>query len=296
MNEFNRYIAVDWSGARGAVHPGIAVAACAAGAAAPELVCPGKNHWSRRAVADFLLDQAEKSAVRGERLLAGFDFTFAPPCLDRRGYLPGWAGSPPDVAGFWRLVEDLCRDDADFYGGAVAGHPALRAYFHQRGHKGSQYERRLRVTERACINQGRGRAESLFHLIGPSQVGLASFAGMRLLAHLKRENPAIAIWPFEPVAARGLTLVEIYCRLFLSHAGAARRKIRDWEALCRALTCFGSDPLPGAIRRMTATDHQTDALLSAAGLRHISGQAKYWTPQEASANALRYEGWTFGVC
>ena len=46
-DHFTRFAAIDWSGAKGRSHPGIALAVCEAGDAAPVLVPPPGRHWSR---------------------------------------------------------------------------------------------------------------------------------------------------------------------------------------------------------------------------------------------------------
>jgi hypothetical protein len=43
------------------------------------------------------------------------------------------------------------------------------------------------------------------------------------------------------------------------------------------------------------TDHDTDALIAAAGLRHIAGDPRVWSPPGLDALARRAEGWIFGV-
>jgi hypothetical protein len=45
----------------------------------------------------------------------------------------------------------------------------------------------------------------------------------------------------------------------------------------------------------TLTDHETDALVAAAGLRFIAGDPAIWAPKRLDALAKRAEGWIFGV-
>src|SRR3546814_7544131 len=47
VTDFTRFAAIDWSGAKGRRHKGIAIAACGPGDAPPELIAPG-HVWSRR--------------------------------------------------------------------------------------------------------------------------------------------------------------------------------------------------------------------------------------------------------
>ncbi len=84
MSRFESCVAIDWSGAKGRRHKGIAIAE-ARGDDAPRLVCPG-HIWSRAEVLDWLVD---RTAV--EPTLLGFDFSFAPPFVERGAYLPGEA-------------------------------------------------------------------------------------------------------------------------------------------------------------------------------------------------------------
>ena len=68
MRPFTRFACADWSGAKGSRHPGIALAVCEMGDAAPRLVTPPDKVWSRQAVADWLL-------AEDDDLLIGFDFS-----------------------------------------------------------------------------------------------------------------------------------------------------------------------------------------------------------------------------
>ncbi|MEQ1543410.1 MAG: hypothetical protein ABL926_14315, partial [Novosphingobium sp.] len=56
VNRFQHFAVIDWSGAAGERHHGIAVALCAGGSAAPMLVRPG-HRWSRCEVLDWLLSE-----------------------------------------------------------------------------------------------------------------------------------------------------------------------------------------------------------------------------------------------
>ena len=56
--DFTRFAAIDWSGAKGARHKGIAVALCDTGQEAPRLVSAPGGVWSRTDVADWLISTA----------------------------------------------------------------------------------------------------------------------------------------------------------------------------------------------------------------------------------------------
>ena len=82
MRQFARYVAIDWSGAKGKRHKGIALAE-ARGQAAPRLIRP-THVWSREEVLRWILKEADK-----EPTLFGFDFSFATPLIELGEYLIG---------------------------------------------------------------------------------------------------------------------------------------------------------------------------------------------------------------
>ena len=279
---FTRFAAIDWSGAKGKRHKGIAVAMCEAGEAAPVLVRPG-HAWSRSEALEWLLE-----AANGAPTLFGFDFSFAPPIAGRGEYLPGEAGVPREAKAFWAYVDALSEDEdlgaasflervhrRHFYFGAADG--AKRDFLHHR------------ACEHAFNATGGGKASTLYDAIGAAQVAKASFAGMRLLHRLGGRVP---VWPMDPVPRRGSVVVEIYTRAFIRLAGLSGRKVRSLGQLDEALAALGSRP---ARLDRAPNDHETDALIAAAGLRAIAADAGYWSPAGLTPALARTEGWTFGV-
>ena len=101
--EFEAFVAIDWSGAKGKRHKGIAIAE-ARGTAAPRLIRPG-HIWSREEVLDWLLKRCAN-----EPTLFGFDFSFAPPLIERGEYLPGEPDVPKTARDFWAYVDGKCDD------------------------------------------------------------------------------------------------------------------------------------------------------------------------------------------
>jgi hypothetical protein len=284
VSRFTSFAAIDWSGAKGVRHPGIALAMCEAGDAAPALVePPHRRGWSRGEILDWLLDRA------AEPLLIGFDFSFAPPLVERGAYLPGEA-TPAVARAFWAYVDAAC-DDADlgaasfletrrgrhFYLGAADGEKARFLHF-----------RRCEAHFNAA---GGGKASTVYDAIGAAQVAKASFAGMRLLHHLDGRLP---IWPFDPMPASGALVVEIYTALAARAAGVrkGRSKLRDAAALDAALATLGSRPHAPLARY---TDHATDAILAASWLRANAARADLWLPSTLTPHIAATEGWTFGV-
>ncbi|HEV2816106.1 MAG TPA: hypothetical protein VGW40_02640 [Allosphingosinicella sp.] len=280
---FARFAAIDWSGAKGRRHKGIAVALCETGEAAPALVRPG-HVWSRSEVLDWLIAAAAEAPT-----LFGFDFSFAPPIFQRGEYLPGEPGVPASARLFWAYVESCCDDEdlgaasfleevhrRHFYFGIADGVKANFMHFRQ-------CDARLNA-------QGGRKSASTYDAIGAAQVAKASFAGMRLLHRLDGKVP---IWPMDPVPAQGSAVVEIYTRIYLRRAALRGTKLRSRAELDPALKALGSAP---ARLRFEPNDHQTDALVTAAGMRALAiGEPRAFAPKGLTPELARTEGWTFGV-
>jgi hypothetical protein len=279
---FAAYVAIDWSGAKGKRHKGIAIAE-ARGEAAPRLVRPGYV-WSREEVLGWLLKRAAR-----EPTVFGFDFSFAPPLIERGEYLPGEPDVPHTARELWAYVESRCEDEdlgavsflekahrKHFYFGIADGVKAGFMHFRQ-------CDARLNV-------QGGRKIASAYDAIGAAQVAKASFSGMRLMHRL---NGKVAIWPMDPLPARGSAVVEIYTRIYLRRAGLSGVKLRTRAELNRALKGLGSPP---ARLRFEPNDHQTDALVTAAGMRQLATtEPRAFDPQGLTPHIAQAEGWTFGV-
>lgn len=286
---FDQYVAIDWSGGTGRSHKGIAVAVCGTGAAPPAIVTPPDGRaWARMQVLEWLTAQ-----MADRRVLVGFDFSFSAPYIDLGCYFPGLDAQPDTVRDYWAMVETACADDADLGARGFVQHPDYGRYFLIVKPAGERFARRYRLTEHVCREGGLGRAQSLFHLIGPNQVGLASLSGMRLLRRLDA-LAAVDIWPLaEPRAGRS-AVVEMYTATFIRLAGRPQLKLRTVADLNGALAAFDSAPVADD-RPAALSDHDTDALLAAAGLRALSAEPRYWRPPLLSDKVRRTEGWVFGV-
>jgi hypothetical protein len=235
-------------------------------------------------VLHWLLREAEAAPT-----LFGFDFSFAPPIAERGDYLPGEAGVPSEARAFWAYV-DAASDDEDlgaasflervhrrhFYFGIADGEKARFMHFRQ-------CDARLNA-------QGGRKTASAYDAIGAAQVAKASFAGMRLLHRL---DGKVAIWPMDRLPPRGSAVVEIYTRIYLRRAGLSGAKLRSRADLNRALAGLSSAP---ARLRFEPNDHQTDAIVTAAGMRALAaGEPRAFAPEELTPALARTEGWTFGV-
>ena len=284
---FKHFAAIDWSGAAGERHHGIALALCAGGEAAPALIRPG-HRWSRPEVLDWLLNELPPDT------LVGFDMSMSFAFADSGVYFPGWANSPQSARKLWALVERISGDEPHLGATRFADHPEIAPHFRRHGgREGAAFgggRGRFRQTEHAQARAG-CRPYSNFNLIGAAQVGKGSLAGMRLLHRLQHRY---AIWPFDPLPSSGSVLVEIYTTLAAIASGrsAARSKIRDYAALNAALGALGSQPVRGV---GAITDHAADALISAAWLRTLADDPANWSPPLLTAEIAATEGWTFGA-
>ena len=278
---FTCFVAIDWSGAKGRRHKGIAIAE-ARGAQPPRLVRPG-HIWSRQEVLDWLLAQAA-----AEPTLFGFDFSFAPPFVERGAYLPGEAQVPDTARAFWAYVDARAPDED--LGAASFLETVHRRHFYFGIADGVKADFvRFRQCDARLNAQGGRKTASAYDAIGAAQVAKASFSGMRLLHRL---DGKVAIWPMDALPEQGSAVVEIYTRIYLRRAGLPGTKLRSRAELNRALKALGSPP---ARLRFEPDDHQTDALVTAAGMRALAADPRAFAPQGLTHDIALREGWTFGV-
>ena len=289
MSRFRHYVAIDWSGAAGERHKGIAVAVADAAGGPPVLA---RHHWSREDILALLRDLPPDT-------LAGLDLGLSLPFADCGAFFPGWDESPSDARSLWALVERLCAGDPHLGAQAFVDHPEASRFFRRHGGREGAAFRcddaahgrgRFRVTE---IEQARMGCKpySNFNLVGAAQVGKSSLTGMRVLHAL---TGAVPVWPIDPLPPSGSVVVEIYTTIAAMAAGRSpgRAKMRSYDALNEALAALGSPPVPGA---GPLDDHATDALLAAAWLREVAGRPELWAPARMTREIARTEGWTFGV-
>jgi hypothetical protein len=282
VRRFARYVAIDWSGAKGKRHKGIAIAE-ARGDAAPRLIRAG-HVWSREQVLKWLVREAAK-----EPTLFGFDFSFAPPLIERGEYLIGEPDVPKTAREFWAYVDTKC-DDEDL-GAASFLEFSHRPHFYFGIADGVKADFvRFRQCDARLNAQGGRKTASAYDAIGAAQVAKASFSGMRLLHRL---DGKVAIWPMDPLPEHGSAVVEIYTRIYLRSAGLSGVKLRSRADLNLALEGLGTRP---ARLRFEPNDHQTDALVTAAGMRALATtEPRAFDPVGLTPEIARSEGWTFGV-
>lgn len=226
-------------------------------------------------------------------MLIGLDLSPALPFHDRCTYFPGVATSPGDATALWQLVDDTCRDEPHLGASSFADHPDFAPHFRRHGgREGAAFgggAGRYRVVEHRQRGSGVSPV-SCFNLVGAAQVGKSSLTGMRVLNRLRGQVP---IWPFDPLPAQGPVIVEIYTSIAARAAGVRKglSKLRDGPSLDAALARLDSEPHRPLGRY---DDHSTDAILTAAWLRHVAHDPGLWDPPGLDEVA-QTEGWTFGV-
>lgn len=293
MSRFARFLAVDWSGARGARQKGIALAVARAEGGPPALLPPpDPRGWARAEVLALLADLREPTLV-------GLDLGISLPFVDAGAFFPGWDASPPDARGLWALVDRLCAADPHLEAGGFLAHPeAARHFRHGKGQEGDRFllpgaatrEGRFRLAEHAQRGQG-VRPVSNFNLVGAAQVGKSSLTGMRMLHRLAGRVP---VWPVDPLPEQGSLITEIYTSMAARLGGVTgtATKIRTHAGLNDALDVLGSPPASGT---GAIDDHSADALLTATWLRRVHTMRELWHPPALTPEVARTEGWTFGA-
>jgi hypothetical protein len=241
-----------------------------------------------------VLDWVLASAREADTLF-GFDLSAAFAFCDRGAYFPGWAESPANVRGLWRLVEATCAEELDLAASDFVDHAEASRHFRRHGGRcGDLFQPgagRMRVVEQEERRVGLVNPVSNFNLVGAAQVGKSSLTGMRLFLRI---DPHLPIWPFDPLPEKGSVVVEIYTSIAAAAAGLprGRSKVRDADTLDMALARLGSGPHKPLEHY---DDHSTDAILTAAWLRQAADRQDYWRPSAMTPQVARTEGWTFGV-
>jgi len=292
LKNFDYFVGVDWSGSKAVQTKSIALAVCKQGVKPPVLYDAIR---SRTAVFEFLsqLIQAKK------RCLIGIDANF--------GYCAKVGtkhfGKNYTAQDQWQVVNSYSRSHENFYAAGFWEHENFACDFWQSGTKPGWFDPKAlrRDTERQCIADGYGHPESPFKICYTKQVGKGGLAAMRMAHALKGQyRDAIAIWPFEKQDAYNkadLVLTEIYPRQFLMRCGFGTKKLYKLDDLNSVLPAFDSRQILAGHK---VTDHDTDALVSAAGIRYLCGDMptlpdRLTNPPSLSAKARRCEGWIFGV-
>ncbi|MEM6476281.1 MAG: hypothetical protein AAF687_08960 [Pseudomonadota bacterium] len=298
MRAFDHFIAIDWSGAKGERHKGIAIAIAEAKGGPPVLVKAPPRGFSRIEVRDILRDDLPANS------LVGVDLGISLPFNDCGAFFPGWDQSPKSAKRLWAMIDEICEGDPYLGAASFVAHPEASRYFrHGKDNEGDRFllpgsisrEGRFREAETAQRAQ-KCRPVSNFNLVGAAQVGKSSLTGMRMLHQLRGHLP---VWPMDPIPAKRITqggsmLVEIYTGLASREAAnlGARTKLLTYADLNAALAALDCPPVDEVGE---VDDHSSDALLTAAWLRKVADEPERWEPRCLTAQIAYTEGWTFGA-
>jgi hypothetical protein len=293
----DRILGIDWSGAATPSKAQIYIAEVVRGEGAQLSVRALVRANDRDAVKEFLAGDClavkegwekkhvvwPKPPADDETVLAGLDFAFGFPASFE---LPG-------VGVDWTRKDlvDWCAeiDKAESLDKALAKCDVARRQFRGiREVKDGPVEATKRATEDAAEEAGH-KPESVLVLVGERQVGRGSIRGIPIIDRLQEKHDA-AIWPIEDVKTRGLTLVEVFPRVWLDAPGSKTSppvrldQVRKWK---REKVCFENDTEWWAV----ASPDALDAVAAALGLARLDAL----TPPPLSPDILAREGWIAGI-
>jgi hypothetical protein len=199
---FDRYVGIDYSGAKTPTSglKGLRVFA-ADRTSPPEEVPPPPGpslYWTRRGVAEWLLERLREAAPAVVGIDHGFSFPLA--YFDAHGLPHDWDAFLDDFRHHWPTDDDHLY--VDFVRDGLYGQAAARA--------GDRRWKRL--TEPRS-----GPAKSVFHFDVPGQVAKSTHAGLPWLRYLReRLGSRVHFWPFDGwnVPPGRSAVVEVYPRLW----------------------------------------------------------------------------------
>jgi hypothetical protein len=295
---FERFIGVDWSGAArpSGQHVYVAEALRQDARVTVHSVVRARD---RSAVEAYLRGEALAHAPawsdwpgprpldRRSRRIVALDFAFGFPTEFR---LPGLEGAWrwDELAAWAARMVDVQNGSLESLRKSIERDPALAAQFRLRGGDPALMHKRLTDTHAP------GRPESVFHLIGPSQVGLGSITGLAML-HRLREQEGLALWPFDPperIDAAAAVLVEIFPRMWL---GSGIRK-NELPGRVRQLQAWQHDGIAFRNDAELAVASSGDALdAAAAAIGAARSCYRLPSPESLPQVASRREGWIAGV-
>ena len=285
VEKFELFVGIDWSGAKGSSHPGIAVSEAKIGNSVPTIIPPPHNEkfWSRNEVKNYLVKRCKE-----KKILAGIDFAFSYPFIDEMSFFPSLLNAPKTAVELWALINKINVNEPDFYGGNIWKDPVFSNYYNSPGNRGVLFRSRRRLTE---IFAKKIKSPSpTFNCVGPAGVGTGSLAGMRFLHEF---GDLACRWPLEKKTGKRLTLVEIFPSFYFMLTGIKPEKGNQAkiETLNKALAFFNSDQLSDDFIINGPDFDEADAIISSAAIRAFSERETTWVVPDAA----NQEGWIFGV-
>jgi hypothetical protein len=287
-HKFDSYVAIDWSGASSLYSPSIAIAEITHQSEKIELIRPTNHHlWSRTSVYEWILNKSQQ----GKRIFVGIDANFSYAHNVIKKQFP----KTENAFEFWHHIELLCQNTENFYAHNIWQHPQLKEYFWTSGKMPENFFFHQRYTEHECITQKIGSPENPFKLIGAKQVGKGGLAVMRMLHKLRKNlGEDVAIWPFDTkdkINSSPLVCAEIYPRLFIQKSGFGQKKIRTNDELKNILSMYDAS----FISENAFSDHESDALISAAGIKNLFRKQYPFSLHHDNKIISDFEGWILGV-
>jgi hypothetical protein len=295
--QFERFIGIDWSGAatRSGQRIYVAEAHRQGGRITLHSVVRARD---RSAVEAYLRGGPLEHAPawedwpgpgpldRRSRRVVAMDFAFGfPAAFEHPEAAADWSWR--DLTS-WAASVDTQNGTIETVRQAIERNPEVARQF--RLHGGGSARMHLRLTDRHATN----RAESVFHLIGPSQVGLGSITGIAMLDRL-RDVEGLAVWPFDPpeqIDSAAAVMVEVFPRMWLD-AGLRKNelpeRVRQFDAWRRWGVAFRADAELAAASSGDALDAAAAAIGAARSCKTLPG------PDGIPEEACRREGWIVGV-
>jgi hypothetical protein len=219
---FDRYVGIDYSGAQTPTSslPGLRVYLAMDDAQPVEVAPPppARRHWTRRAIAEWLLELLAEDTPT----LVGIDHAFSFPLryFETHGLQPDWPAFLDDFQRHWPTDDD--HTYVDFVREGVTGNGAARS--------GNSRWRRL-AEERAA------GAKSVFHFDVPGSVAKSTHAGIPWLRLLRRRlGSRLHFWPFDgwDIPAGRSAIAEVYPSLWRSGFAVEGLTRDQHDAFCIA--------------------------------------------------------------
>lgn len=229
MTSFQRYIGIDYSGAKTPTDSlkGLRVYVATADTAPTEILPPpsAKKYWTRRGLAEWLQQLLEDSVPT----LIGVDHGFSFPItyFEAHGLKRDWASFLDDFQHHWPTDED--KTYVDFIREGLCGNGASR----------SGNARWRRLTERRA-----GAAKSVFHFDVQGSVAKSTHAGIPWLRSIRRKvGERVHFWPFDGwhVPVWRSAIVEVYPALWSRGFPTANRTGDQHDAFAIAATMARAD-------------------------------------------------------
>jgi hypothetical protein len=222
MPLFARAIGIDYSGAQTptASLPGLRVFLVEGDAPPAEVAPPPspRKYWSRRGIAEWLVERLAEDAPT----LVGIDHGFSFPLryFETHGLKPDWPAFLDDFQRHWPTDDDHAY--VDFVREGVIGDGAART-----GNSGWR-----RLTEKRA-----GGAKSVFHFNVQGSVAKSTHAGIPWLRFIRRRLGArVHFWPFDSwdIPASRSTIAEVYPSLWRRGFAPEGRTPDQHDAFCIA--------------------------------------------------------------